>query len=105
MAAPLPPPGGPQVPHTFTMPPQLVKASNSRWSALGSSLVILAFSLRLLGDKYEHQVRASQRPRCVAAPRGGADAASRRATLVPLRLPRDAGGAGGAEGGAGRGAR
>ena len=57
MAMPQPPlgGGGPQVPPAFAA--GLAKASGSKWSAVGSSLVIFAFSLRLLGDKYEHQAR------------------------------------------------
>ena len=57
MATPQPPLGGPLTPPTFALPQQLPKPSGSKWSMLGSSLVIFAFSLRLLGDKYEHQAR------------------------------------------------
>lgn len=63
MATPEPPLGGPQVPPTSALQQQLAKVTRSKWSPLGSSLVIFAFSLRLLGDKYEHQARACVRRR------------------------------------------
>jgi hypothetical protein len=79
MALPQPPlgGGGPQVPPPFAS--QLAKASGSKWSALGSSLVVFAFSLRLLGDKYEHQARDRGAPRRGA--RRSADAVAPRRTL------------------------
>ena len=85
MEPPLPTPG-PQAPPAFVLqrPPRVERAN--KWSLFGSSLVILAFSLRLLGDKWEHQVKHG------APPPLSARVLTRR---------RCAGGAGGAEGGAG----
>lgn len=54
--APLPRPG-PQAPPAFVLRPPVPIDRSKRWSALGSGVLILAFSLRLLGDKWEHQAR------------------------------------------------
>jgi hypothetical protein len=61
MAAELPP-----TPLGLQRPPPPNRSN--KWSLFGSSLVIMAFSLRLLGDKWEHQARLSSACACVAWP-------------------------------------
>lgn len=60
MAAELPPTA-----QGLQRPPPVNRSS--KWSLFGSSLVILAFSLRLLGDKWEHQARPSSGPQRASA--------------------------------------
>ena len=50
----------PPTPLGLQRPPPVNRSS--KWSLFGSSLVILAFSLRLLGDKWEHQARLPSGP-------------------------------------------
>jgi len=71
--APLPRPG-PQAPPAFVLRPPVPIDRSKRWSALGSGVLILAFSLRLLGDKWEHQARRRAAPlrRGAVVRRGGA---------------------------------
>lgn len=82
-----------------TLPPGLQRPPpanrSNKWSLFSSSLVILAFSLRLLGDKWEHQARRSCAWLRMAL----------RCCSALLTRPGGAGGAGGAAGGAGGVAR
>ena len=61
MAAPLPPPGlqQPPLPPAFETPlwRRVLRANKAN---IGASLLCVAFSLRLYGDKLEHKVRAAR---------------------------------------------